>query len=325
MPNFQPGSDVYLGHSCGQPVILYLNQPLPATASFTSSWLNDLNGESPVPAAGTTTVLPGRQAIAFPPTGNSFVPWAEDQEAPPVYEIDFTSTGTGLTHLMPLHKFFTITTADGSLDCGPWIGITAPGSDFIDTACDTTLTAKWSEALDPATVIPANATLVPDGGNPVAISLDFDYGKDVNQLRITPAQALAPATRYTVTLGTGFQNLTGKPHAQPVSWSFTTRPERPVPVVGAGPYVVAVSPPDFSFGIAPPESDSITFSEDMDPATLSADSIHLRVGNGADLPGTLTYDAASYTLVFLGGVEWTDHPQWTENSLAEQLINDQEP
>ena len=298
MPNFQPGSDAYFGHSCSQPVILYLNQPLAATTSFTSSWLNDLNGEFPVPAAGTTTILPGRQAIAFAPTGNSFVPWAEDQEAPPVYEIDFTTASTGLTHLMPFHKFFTTTTADGSLDCGPWIDTTAPGSDFIDTACDTTLTAKWSEALDPTTVIPANAALVPDGGNPVAISVDFDYGKDVNLLRITPVQALAPATRYTVTLGTGFQNLTDKAHAQPVSWSFTTRPERPTPVVGAGPYVVAVSPPDFSFGIAPPDSVSITFSEDMDPATLSADSIHLRAGNGADLPGTFTYNAATHTLIF---------------------------
>ena len=28
MPTFQPGNDVYLGHSSGQPVILYLNQPL---------------------------------------------------------------------------------------------------------------------------------------------------------------------------------------------------------------------------------------------------------------------------------------------------------
>ena len=298
LPIFQPGNDAYLGHPCGQPVILYLNQPLPSTATITSPWVIDVNGEEPVPVAGTTTILPGRQAIAFAPTGNSFTPWAEDQESPPVYEIDFTTATTGLTHLMPFDKYFTTTTADGSLDCGPWISITSPASDFIDTACDTILTAKWSEALNPATIIPANASLVPDGGTPVAISVEFDYGKDVNLLRIIPAETLTPSTRYTVTLGAAFQNLTAKYHAQPVSWSFTTRPERPPPVVGAGPYVVAVSPSDFSFGIAPPNSVSVTFSEDMDPATLSSESIHLRAGNGADLPGTFTYNTATYTLVF---------------------------
>ncbi|MCF7676438.1 MAG: Ig-like domain-containing protein, partial [Akkermansiaceae bacterium] len=298
VPVFQPGDDAYLGHSCGQPVILHLNQPLPTTATITNPWIIDLNGGNPVPVAGTTTILPGRQAIAFTPTGNSFTPWPENQESPPVYEIDFTIATTGLSHLLPFHKTFTTTTADGSLDCGPWIGVTSPASDFIDVACDTIPTVNWSEPLDPATVIPANASLVPDGGSPVAISVDFDYGVDVNQLRITPALALVPATRYTVTIGTGFQNLTGKSHAQAVSWSFTTRPERSTPVVGAGPCVVAVSPSDFSFGIAPPDSVSITFSEDMDPSTLNAESIHLRAGNGADLPGTFTYAAATHTLTF---------------------------
>ncbi len=288
----------YYGHRCGQPVVLYLNQPLPGDTELSASWMRDLNGQAPVPAAGTTVILPGRQAVAFIPAGDSFAPWLEEAVTAPSYELEFTTDTTGLEHVVPFGAPFTITTAAGSDGSGPWVGITAPGRDFIDTAVTATLTAGWSEPLDPASVIPANVSLVPDGGAPVAVAMDFDYSAGVNRLSITPTAPLAPATRYTVTLGTGFHNLTGKAHAQPVSWSFTTRPLRPAPVTGAGPYVTATSPADFAFGITPPTTVTLTFSEDMDPATLTAATAHCYAGNGAELPGTFTYSATNQQLVF---------------------------
>ncbi len=290
--------DYYPGYPCGQPVILYLNQALPASTSITGSWISDTSSGAPVPATGTTIILPGRRAIAFVPSGNSFTPWPDDDSPTPSYQIDFTAETAGLAHILPFHNKFTTTTAAGSIDGGPSFGITSPGRDYIDAACDTTITAQWSEPLAPATVIPANVSLVTAAGNAVACAVSFDYGKDVNLLRITPAVALAPATQYTVTLGTGFQNLTAKAHAQAVSWSFTTRPVRVPPSTGAGPYVASVFPGDYAYGIAPPSGVTLTFSEAMDSTTLTADHIHLRGGNGPDLPGTFTYSANTLSLLF---------------------------
>lgn len=299
IPEFQAPNDNYPGYPAGQPVILYLKQPLPASVTtFPGPWLNDLSSGNAVPVSGNTIILPGRQAVAFIPAGNTFVPWAEDEDYPPIYQIDFNPVTTGQPHLLPFQKTFTTTTAAGSVDSGPWFGRISPGSGFIDAACDSIITAQWNEPLAPATVVPANVTLISSAGTSVSTTVSFDYGHNVNLLRIAPNQPLASATKYTVTLGTGFHNLTGKAHAQAVSWSFTTRPERIPPIAGGGPYVAAVTPADFSFGIAVPSTVSIRFSEAMNPATLTAAHIHLRGGNGPDLPGTFSYASATKTLSF---------------------------
>lgn len=320
IPQFVPGI-CYNGYPSGQPVILYLNRPIPAAATITGAWVGDTSGGSAVPVSGTTTILPGRQAVAFAPTG-SFTAWDGSTTPRPSYQIDFTTETTALPNLLPYHASFTTASImQTSSDSGLWVSSTSPGDGYVDTSCGITITARWSAPLNPATVDPANVSFVTSNGSPVAFSIGFDYGKDMNRLSITPSQALAPATKYTVTLGTGFQNLSGIALARPVSWSFTTRPERPVPV-GDGPYVTDVTPPDFSFNIAPPDSVSVTFSEDMDPDTLTADNIHLQADGGPDLPGTLTYDEELHKLAFTPTetLKYSTYYQLTLDSVS--LFND---
>lgn len=312
------------GQSASQPVILYLNQALPASVvSIPSSWLTHLPDDySQDPGSGTTVILPGRRAVAFIPTGNSLIPWPEDGDDyyPPLYQISFNQATTGIPHLLALEGYFSTTTAAGSVDSGPWIGTTVPGQDYIDAPPDVVISAQWSEPLDPATIVPSNASLQDADGNPVAFTLAFDYTYGVNKLLITPDQPLAPAAIYTVTLGTGFTNLTGKAHLQPVSWSFTTRPIRPTPA-GPGPFVTAVSPADFSFGIAPPTEMSITFSEAMDATTLTADNVHLQAGLGPDLAGTFTYDNSTRTLTILPATPFPSSTYFTLTFDSQNITN----
>ncbi len=285
------------GHPSGQPLLLYLNKEIPASVTtLNGPWLYEANG-TPNPAPGTAIILPGRKAVAFIPANNSFKTWEDLPNDTPIYQINFDTATTGIPHLLPLYGTFTITSPQGSAACGPWISVLNPGSDYIDFDPSQPIHASWSEPLDAATVIPANITLTAENGTTIATTVAFDYGKDANQMTITPAQTLSPNTRYTVTLGTGFHNLTGKAHNAPRSWSFTTRPVRPSPN-GTGPYVTAVSPSDFSFSIAPPASVSITFSEDMDSTTLTAENIRLRGKLGCVIPGSYTYTQATRTLVF---------------------------
>ena len=146
---------------------------------------------------------------------------------------------------------FTIASPEGSADHGPWTAAVSPGRDYIDADPSQLIRVIWNEPLDPATVIPGNLSLVAEDETVISTTVAFDYDRNANLMTITPGQSLAAATRYTVTLGSGFRNLTGKPQSAPHAWSFTTRPVRPAPN-GIGPYVTAISPPDFTFGIAPP-------------------------------------------------------------------------
>jgi|GEM_PF-4403386 len=278
-----------------QPIILYLNEPIPEGFTVNNSWVFDVSSGSPVPVSGTTVILSGRQAIAFIPAGNSL-----NQTPGWAYQINFTGAHTGLPNLLPFQlAFTTITAAAGASGSGPYFSYPSPADNNINVAPDVVITAQWSEPLAPNTLIPANVSLVPDGGTPVAVTVAFDYGKDVNLLKITPTQPLTRGTKYTVTLGIGFTNLSAIPHAQPVSWSFTTQPLRPTPVPGGGPFVTATTPQDFAFDINPPQSISIAFNEDMDPSTLTTNTVHIRAGINPDMPGTFTYDPASYTLGFV--------------------------
>lgn len=322
IPRYLPGYDSSSGYPAGQPIILYFNKELPAViTTITAPWLIDMNATDPAPVPGNTIILPGRKAVAFVPTGNSLFPWPEEDALPPIYQIVFNQETTGISHLIPFNRSFTTTTGAGSVDSGPWVGPFSPGSNYIDASVNTIITVKWSEPLDPTTVVAQNISLVSVDETSVECSVDFDYGKDANILRITPTQALASATKYTVTLGNGFKNLTEKAHAQTVSWSFTTRSERPAPIPAAGPYVIAISPADFSFGIDPPNCISITFSEDMDPSTLTTEQFHLRGGNSSDLPGTINYSTASRTLVFQPDAAFTTSTYYAITLDLESIFN----
>jgi hypothetical protein len=309
------------GHPSGQPLLLYLNKELPASVTtLGGSWLSEAHVSPNVPAPGNTIILPGRKAIAFIPSGGSFKTWNDVANDTPTYLITFDSQTTGIPNLVPLHGTFTITSPEGSAGHGPWAGEKNPGRDYIDADASQPIRAKWSEPLDPATLIPGNVTLVADNGTVIGTTVSFDYGRDANLMTITPLQALAAATRYTVTLGTGFHNLTGKAHAAAHSWSFTTRPVRPAPR-GIGPFVTSVSPADFSFGIALPLSISIIFSEDMAPATLIPENIRIRGWLGNVLPGTFTYTAATRTLVFQPAQPFTARTYFSVEFDHEKILN----
>ncbi|MDO8679579.1 MAG: Ig-like domain-containing protein, partial [Acidobacteriota bacterium] len=59
------------------------------------------------------------------------------------------------------------------------------------------------------------------------------------------------------------------------------------------PRVIANQPPTGFNGASPAATATVTFSEPMDPATVNATTFTLRVTNGAAIPGTVTYTAAT--------------------------------
>ncbi|MFP5415901.1 MAG: DUF4082 domain-containing protein [Actinomycetes bacterium] len=62
------------------------------------------------------------------------------------------------------------------------------------------------------------------------------------------------------------------------------------------PFVTAVDPADAATGISQSASASATFSEALDPATVSGETVSLRGPNDTIVPATVTYDAAARTV-----------------------------
>ncbi|HET9647004.1 MAG TPA: DUF4082 domain-containing protein [Microlunatus sp.] len=96
----------------------------------------------------------------------------------------------------------------------PTVTDQSPATGATGVATSSAVTASFSEAVDPSTVVMTLAA----GGNAVDSSTTYTSGTRTETL--TPTAALAASTTYTVSLS-GAQDLAGNQMA-PVSWTFTT-------------------------------------------------------------------------------------------------------
>jgi hypothetical protein len=81
---------------------------------------------------------------------------------------------------------------------------------------------QFDEPVQPGSVTGATVSLAgPDG---VGVDATVGYDSASRTATVTPGSALAYATGYTVTVGTGVRDLAGNALAGPVRWSFTTEP-----------------------------------------------------------------------------------------------------
>lgn len=94
----------------------------------------------------------------------------------------------------------------------------------VDGAClETTVSATFSEPMDPATINTTTFTLQLTGpplGAAVAGAVAYDVPTQV--ATFTPAASLAPSTSYTATITTGVTDTTGNALATNRTWTFVT-------------------------------------------------------------------------------------------------------
>ena len=158
----------------------------------------------------------------------------------------------------------------------------------------TAVTATFSEAMNPATIIsPATTfTLTAPGTPPVAVAGVVTYAGST--ATFTPSSPLALSTLYTATITTVAQNLNGNALASNYVWTFTTASTACAP-----PTVISVAPPNGSSDICPSTLVIATFSEAMNPATIiSPATTFTLTASGTPVAGTVTYDVSSYAATF---------------------------
>jgi hypothetical protein len=179
-----------------------------------------------------------------------------------------------------------LTTADSTR---PRVSRTINANGATGVPINTKVGATFSEAMDPTTIttttftLRRGATLVPGA---VAYS-------GVNAV-FTPTSPLALSTLYTARITTGATDLAGNalagnqaslPAASDYVWSWTTS----ATADNTAPRVILTYPVDNATNVAINSAVTATFSEAMDPLTISTATFTVTDNVGASVAGTVVY------------------------------------
>ena len=190
---------------------------------------------------------------------------------------------------------WTFTTASA-----PTVLSTVPVNGATGVAANTTVTATFSEAMNPATINGTTFTVTGPGATPVAGAVSF-VGTTAT---FTPTAVLPTSTLFTATITTGAKDPAGAALAVNFVWTFTT---------ASKPSVTSTNPANGATSVPINQKITATFSKPMSPTTITAaGSFMLAVtSGGAAVPGAVTYDSASNTAIFTPGADLAASTQFT--------------
>src|SRR5207247_1218567 len=201
------------------------------------------------------------------------------------YTATMTTAASDLAgNTLPADFSWTFTTGVTPDTTRPTMIATVPVNAATGVAINHTITAAFSEAMDPLTVNSVTF-IVKQGTTAVAGTVSY-AGVTAT---FTTASPLAPLTTYTASITTGARDLAGNALAFDFSWSFTTgatldtiAPTVSLPVPANGATAVPIN-----------QTINATFSEAMDPLTINTASLRLAGPGGAAVTGTVAYDVIS--------------------------------
>jgi hypothetical protein len=166
----------------------------------------------------------------------------------------------------------------------PTISTTSPTNYSTTVPTYSTITATFSEAMDPATITASTFSLM-SGTTPVSGTITYTGTTAV----LTPTTPLTPSTVYSATITTGVQDLAGNAMSANYSWQFKTSAPDTTP-----PTVTSTSPANNVSAIALNSAMSAIFSEPVDPATITTAQFTLMNGT-TPVSGTITYSGITAT------------------------------
>jgi hypothetical protein len=297
-------------------------QPSPAIPPFLIS-TNPANGDSGVPFNQKITAT---FSEAMDPTTISTATFTLMQGTTPVTGTvtysGTTATFTPAGNLLP-NTTYTATVTTGAKDQygealvtgvvpNPWsfttgltpnttaptIISTNPVNAATGIPINQAITATFSEAMDPATITTGTFTLL-QGATPVTGTVTYTG----TTATFTPTSNLLPNTTYTATVSAGATDLAGNALISgpvPNPWTFTTGA---APNVTA-PTIILTNPVNGATGVALNSTINATFSEAMNPATITIGTFTVTGPPGATpVSGSVTYDVINHIATFTPAVQ----------------------
>ena len=145
------------------------------------------------------------------------------------------------------------------------------------------ITATFSEAVQPATVTTSTYTLKNSAGTSIAGTVSISPDNKVATFDPT-VTSLTASTSYTATITTGVKDTTGNAMTSAKSWSFTTAAASDT----TPPTVTSTNPASGATGVPATSSITATFSEAVQPATVTTSTYTLKNSAGTSIAGTVS-------------------------------------
>ncbi len=216
-----------------------------------------------------------------------------------------------------LSAFALAGSREGAPNSGaPMVTSTSPTNRATGVPINSNVTATFTKSMDPATINTTSFTVTATGAAAVAGTVTLDAaGKKAT---FTPSGTLAANTAYTASITTMAKDQAWKARnnkhdndnshkynnrdddqackalAAAYVWTFTTgaTPNTTVPAV------ISTTPANTVTGVCLNNAINATFSEAMDPATITTATFTVAVPGAAATAGTITYNAATNIATF---------------------------
>lgn len=180
-------------------------------------------------------------------------------------------------------------TADTAETIAPTVWRTIPADGATDVGTNDGIIAIFDEVMDPLSLTTDSFTLFDGTQNIEGI---------VTQFGVTaifyPSVGLTPHTDYVGTITTEAADRAGNTLATDFVWAFQT---------GAGldlspPTIIVTDPLDLQSEVANDVAVNATFSEAMDPRTVTPSNFSVVDPDGNAIPGAVVFDASGFTSTF---------------------------
>jgi len=280
-------STVPLSGATGVPI----NQDLSATFSVAMDAATigaatfTVSGPGGAAVAGAVTYVAAGSVATFAPTA--------DLTPSTVYTATITTGAKDLPGTALAGNYvWSFTTAAAPDVTPPTVISTIPLDLATAVPLNQVVSATFNEAMDPATINSTTFRLTGPGTTPVAGLIA--YAAIGNTLTFTPAASLAPSTLFTATITNGVKDLAGNAMVADYVWTFTT---------GAAPDVIppqllSTIPLNGAEDVPLNQPVSATFTEAMNPLSITTATFELTGPGGSLVAGTVSYDAINFIATF---------------------------
>jgi Ice-binding-like/Bacterial Ig-like domain len=268
---------------------------IPTTINATTFTLSSAGNTS---VTGVVTYVAAGSVAIFKPVAN-LLPNT-------VYTATITTgamdlAGTGLAQ----NYVWTFTTGAAAVLTAPTVTSTIPLNGATGVPLNQIVSATFSTAMNPATMNAATFSLTGPGAT--AVTGLVAYAAVGNTLTFTPAANLAANTLFTATITTGAQNLEGTALAANYVWTFMTG----AAAATIAPEIVSTIPANAATGVALNQAVSATFTEAMNPLTITTATFQVTGPSGPALAGTVSYDPVNFIATFTPAVPLTGNDTYT--------------
>jgi hypothetical protein len=211
-----------------------------------------------------------------------------------VYTATITTGARDLAgHALARNYVWSFTTGAAKDITKPTVSATVPAKAATGVPIGNKLTAAFSEAMAPATITTSTFTLK-HGTTSVPGKVTYSGVTAV----FAPTSYLLSNTVYTATITTGAKDLANNAVSTNYVWSFTTGTASDT----IAPTVTLVNPADSAAAVCSNKTIVATFSEAMDPLTITTANFTIASATGltgvTGVTGTVTYNAITRMATF---------------------------